>query len=167
MKIREALMQLAKEIKNEIILRLHSSDGINQRTGRNTLIGSNLERSIDVKPVSDNEIVFQIADYYQYIVTGWKRTRRYPGTSHLFIKNLIDWVRRKHITSPFLTQNQIAYILYRQMMYEGREIAPRPFINYDENGDVSKILPFLDDFFDAWADRIYNIIISEIDKHFD
>lgn len=166
MDIREALEELAKQIKNEIILRLHSSVGVNPRTGTNTLIGSDLEKSIDVT-VKDNETLeFQIADYYQYIVTGWRKTGRFPGTAHLFIKNIIEWVRKKHVRMGNMTPNEIAYYLYRRMLIEGRQIAPRPFINYDENGDVSKILPFLDEFFNKWADYVFEAIMTETDKYF-
>ena len=166
MDIREALQELARMVKNEIILRLHSSVGINPRTGTNTLIGSELERSIDVMVVDDSSIEFQIADYYEYVVRGWKRTGRYPGTAHLFISNILDWIRRKNIRIGNLSQNQIAWILYRKMLIEGRDIAPRPFINYDDGDDVSKILPFLDDFFSKWADSVFEMIMEEIDKFF-
>lgn len=166
MEIREALQELARMVKNEIILRLHSSVGINPRTGTNTLIGSDLEKSIDVRVVDENSIEFQIADYYEYVVRGWKRTGRFPGTAHLFIRNILDWIRRKGIRIGNLSQNQIAFILYRKMLIEGRGITPRPFINYDEGDDVSKILPFLDEFFDKWADGVFEIIMDEIDKHF-
>jgi len=166
MDVKKALDELAKEIKNEIILRLHSSVGINRKTGTNTLIGSELEKSIDVRVEGDNALVFQIADYYQYIVTGWRRTGRYPGTARLFIKNVTDWVRRKNIRIGNLSQNQIVWVLYKRMIIDGNEIAPRPFIEYDPDEDVSKILPFLDEFFSKWADSVFNIITSEIDKYF-
>ena len=166
MEVKEALQELARMVKNEIILRLHSSVGINPRTGTNTLIGSDLEKSISVDVVSENMIVFQIADYYEYVVRGWKRTGRFPGTKDKFIKNITDWVRRKHITLGKMTQNQIVFYLYKRMLIDGREIAPRPFIEYDPNDDVSKILPFLDDFFDKWADMVFDLITNDIDNFF-
>ena len=166
MDLQKELRILAKQIENEIILRLHSPVGVNPRAGRNTLIGSDLERSIKVEAVSDELIVFQIADYYEYIVRGWKRTGRFPGTASQFIKNITDWVRRKHIRLGNMTQNQIVYYLYKRMLIDGREIAPRPFINYDENGDITKILPFLDDFFDKWADWVFDKIMYDIDNFF-
>ena len=166
MEIDKALKELARMVKNEIILRLHSSVGINPRTGTNTLIGSDLEKSIDVTVINETTLEFQIADYYEYVVRGWKRTGRYPGTANLFIKNILDWIRKKNIRIGNLSQNQIAFILYRKMLIEGRQITPRPFINYDENEDVSKILPFLDDFFDKWSDWVFDAIMSEIDKYF-
>lgn len=166
MDLRQALQQLANEVKEEIIRRLHSNIGINPRTGTNTLVGSNLEKSIDVTAKNDDTIVFQIADYYEYIVSGWRRTGRFPNTAHLFIRNITEWVRRKGVRLGNMSQNQIVWYLYKRMILEGRQIAPRPFINYDPEGDVSKILPFLDDFFERWADNIFNKITEDLDKYF-
>lgn len=167
MDLKKELEILARQIENEIILRLHSPVGINPRTGTNTLIGSELERSISVDAVDENMIVFQIADYYEYIVRGWKKTGRFPGTAHLFVRNITDWVRRKHIRLGNMTENQIVWYLYKRMLIDGREIAPRPFIEYDENDDISKILPFLDEFFEKWADLVFEKIMYDIDKFFE
>lgn len=166
MDLKKALQELAKQIKDEIIRRLHSDVGINPRTGTNTLVGSNLEKSIDVNATGDNEIVFKIADYYQYVVTGWKRTGRYPGTKELFIKNIRDWIVNKNITMGDMSQNQMIWYMYKRMLIDGRQIAARPFIEYDPNDDVSKILPFLDDFFSKWADKVFDMILKETDKFF-
>ena len=168
MELQQALQELAKQVKEEIIRRLHSRVGINPRTGSNTLIGSNLERSIEVKAEDENSIVFQIADYYEYIVSGWRRTGNFPGTAHLFIRNVTNWVRKNNIRLGNMTENQIVWYLYKRMLIEGREIKPRPFIEsgYDNNEDPSKILPFLDDFFDKWADKVFNKITEELDKQF-
>lgn len=158
------LQILANMVKDEIIARLHSNVGINPRVGKNTLVGSELEKSIQVQPTDDG-IVFQIADYYEYIVHGFKRTGRFPHTYHLFIKNITEWVRRKNIHIGIMTQNEIVYYLAQKMIVEGREIAPRPFINYDPD-DMSKVLPFLEDFFDRWADKVFNDIIEGLNEYF-
>ena len=166
MDLREALNDLAQMIKIEIIERLHSNLGVNQRAKGNTLIGSNLETSIDVRVTGENALVFQIADYYRYIVTGWKRTHSHPGTLDLFLDHINKWVSRKNIRLGNMTQAQIVWYLYKRMIVEGMEIAPRPFINYDENGDVSKILPFLDEFFENWSKKIFEGIIEDLNKVF-
>lgn len=168
MDLREALRELAEMVKDEIIARLHSPIGINRRTGSNTLIGSDLEKSIDVRPESDNEIVFEIADYYEYIVSGWRRTGNFPGTAHLFVENITNWVRKKGIRLGSMTENQIVWYLYKRMLIEGRQIAPRPFINsgYNNNEDPSKILDFLDDFFEKWADKVFETITEDLNKYF-
>lgn len=158
------LQELAKMVKSEIIARLHSPIGINPRTGTNTLVGSNLEKSISVEATEDG-IVFQIANYYEYIVHGFKRTGRFPGTFSKFIKNITKWVREKNIRLGKMTQNQIVFYLAKKMIIDGREIAPRPFINYDDS-DMSIVLPFLDEFFDRWADMLFERITEDLDNFF-
>lgn len=160
MDVQRALQELAEDIKNEVLRRLRSPIGINPRTGTNTLVGSELEASIDAYPQGDNAIVFQIADYWVYVVTGWRRTGNYPCTAHLFIKNVTDWVRRKHIRLGNMTQNQIVWYLYKRMLIEGRQIAPRPFIEYGESAD--EILPFLDEYFNEWANRLFEGLMNEL-----
>lgn len=168
MDLKQALDELAKEIKDEIIRRLHSNVGVNRRTGTNTLVGSNLEKSIDVRVDSNDGLVFQIADYYEYIVNGWRRTGNFPNTAHLFIKNITDWVRRKGVRLGSMTENQVVWYLYKRMIIDGRQIAARPFINsgYNNDEDPSKILPFLDDFFNKWADKVFDLIMKDTDKYF-
>lgn len=162
-KLTKALAQLASDVKKEILRRIDRY-GYNERAGRNTLKGSDLERTMDVKVMKDDEIVFQIADYYQFIVRGWQRTGNYPGTMRLFVENITKWVRKNGIQSPDKTENQIVWAVIKSIWMRG--IKPRPFINWDENDDVSVILPFLDDFFEKWADDVFKLIIQEIDKNF-
>lgn len=164
MDAKAALTELANDIKREILRRMSSDVGINPRTGTNTLVNSSLYHSVDVYPRSENTIIFQIADYYEFVVRGWAHTGRYAGTKQQFLYNLLLWVRRKHIRFGDLSENQIVYLVYRKINEE--LIAPRPFINYDPQGDLSKILPFLDDYFETWADNIFNKITEELDKYF-
>lgn len=168
MELIKALQELANDIKEEIIRRMHSSIGVNPRTGENTLEGSRLEKSIEVYPEFEDTIIFEIADYYEYVVSGWRRTHRLEGTVDQFIRNITDWVRRKHVRMGNLTETQIVWYLYKRMLIEEREIKPRPFIEsgFYNNEDPSKILPFLDDFFDKWANKVFEEIISDIDKYF-
>lgn len=160
---RTALKQLAQMVKEEILRRIQQY-GVNPRAGRNTLIGSDLEKSIKVEPRGDDEIVFQIADYYEHVVLGWKRTGRYPGTMRLFVENLTKWVRKNGITFAGRTENQVVWAILKSIWMRG--IAPRPFLHFDENGDPSIIIPFLDDYFDKWSDLVWNQIIEELDKYF-
>lgn len=168
MDIRNALQELADDVKKEIIRRMHSPIGVNPRVGRNTLIGSELEASVNVTAVSETTIVFEIADYYEYVVSGWRKTGNFPNTAHLFIRNITDWVRRKGVRLGTMTESQIVWYLYKRMLIEGRNIKPRPFIEsgYNNDEDPSKILNFLDDFFDTWADKVFELITTDIDKHF-
>ena len=162
-KLSKALSELAVDIKKEILSRMRKY-GFNERAGRNTLVGSDLEKSVDVKVVDDNTLAFEIADYYEFVVRGWKRTGNYPGTMGRFIENLTAWVRKNGIQSKDKTENQIVWAILKSIWMRG--IEPRPFINWDENEDVSVILPFLDDYFDKWADNVFKLITDELDKYF-
>lgn len=162
MKLDKALKELANSIENEILRRLRSHIGINPRTGTNTLEGSELERSIKVSTDNVDTVTLELADYYEYVVLGWRRTGRFPNTTLQFINNIMDWVRRNNVHLGDLTANDIAWVLYRKMIIEGREIAPRPFIEYSEEGDMEVMLPFLDDFFEKWAEDLFEAILNEI-----
>ena len=59
-----------------------------------------------------------------------------------------------------MTQNQIVWYLYKRMLIEGRQIAPRPFIEYGESAD--EILPFLDEYFNEWANRLFEGLMNEL-----
>ena len=88
MDVKEAFMLLAEAVKRLIADRINKY-GVNHRIEKNTLKGSNLESSIEVTPEEDG-ITLQIADYWEFIARGWKRTGNYPGTMRLFVKNIND-----------------------------------------------------------------------------
>lgn len=75
---RVLLHRLANDIKEEILNRMASPIGVNPRLGENTLLNGDIYKSVDVYPKDENTIVFEIADYYEYIVKGWKHTHRLP-----------------------------------------------------------------------------------------
>lgn len=176
LKIRDALTELANEVKKEILRRMASDIGINKRTGTNTLVGSGLYYSVDVYPRSDTTLIFQIANYYQWVVTGWYRTKKGPGTFQEYLFSIRDWIRRKHIRwqkhtkhgMVDLTENEMMWALAKAMFNPKKpySIAPRPFINYDPEGDLEVILPFLEKFFEDWADNVFEKIMEETDKFF-
>lgn len=173
MDLRKALQELADKIKEEIARRI-SAYGTNSR-GENTLKGSNLEASIDVKVVSDDELVFQIADYYQAIVLGWHGfTGRYPHTWSDAIDKISKWAVKHGLVGEGKNANQVAYAIFKAIQKRG--IQGRPFLGVDTQsgerigepavGDPSIVLPFLDKFFDEWSDKVFEDIISELNKYF-
>lgn len=159
MDIQKALKELSKEIKDEIMRRVWE-EGVNPKTGTNTLIYSDLIKDMEVKPISDNTIVFQIADYYMFVVLGWRRTGNWGGGIAPFINNIIDWMRKKNVHSDKLTDNELAWRIVKNIFKGG--IMARPFINYDPEGDPLVVLPFLEDFFEKWADDIFEELMNEI-----
>lgn len=190
MNIKAALTELSEQIKNEIRRRMASDIG-NNKNGVNTLVGSGLYNSVDVYPRSDTTIVFQIADYFLYVVRGWERTKKGDGTFREYLLNIDQWIRRKgiqwkkkdkngNLTNIDMTQNEMVWALAKAMFNEEKryKIPPRPFIAYDPNNDtkpnynvtlnsnIEEILPFLEKFFEDWADNVFDEIMKETDKYF-
>lgn len=163
MDAKKALQELAAMIKSEIMNRVWE-EGVNPKTGTNTLISSDLIQTMKVEAVSENEIVFQIADYWEYVVLGWRRTHRFEGTFTQFINNILKWMQKKNVHSPNIKDNNLAWAIAINIMNGG--LMPRPFINYDKDGDPAKILPFLDKMVDEWLDIVLNKITEELDKYF-
>lgn len=179
MDLKKALQELAQMIKNEVLRRMESNIGVNPRTGENTLVGSDLYKSVDVYPVGENRLVFQIASHYEYVVKGWKFNRG-DGTFNQYLININEWIRRKGISWTYktgkkkghtMTQSDMVWALANRMFNKSLEKPPytikaRPFINYDEHHDIEKILPFLNEFFERWADEIFEEVCNELDKYF-
>lgn len=165
--ISKAFKELAEEIKQEVRRRMESDVGVNQRVHRNTLVGSELYKSVDTT-VKGNEITFMIADHFEYVVKGWERTGQGNGTFQDYLLAIRDWIRRKNIKWGDYTENEMMWILAKRMFSKTNHyrIQPRPFINWDKNGDVSKILPFLDKIIDEWFDGVFQLIITDLEKYF-
>lgn len=164
MDIQNALRELADKIKEEILRRMESPIGINPRVGQNTLIGSDLYDSVDVRVMNDDTLVLSILQHWEYVSLGWRHTGRFPNTMDLFVRNIIDWIRRKGIHFQGRTENSMAWAIVKNILRSG--IKARPFLIYDPEERPDVIMPFLDAFIDEFFDDVYNGICAEIDVHF-
>ena len=165
--LKQAFQELADAIKKEVLRRMESNVGVNPRVGRNTLVDSDLYKSVDTK-ANENTITFLIASHFEYVVKGWKRTGHGEGTFQDYLLAIKDWIRRKNIRWGDYTENEMMWILARKMfsVKDPYIIQPRPFINYDKDGDISKILPFLDKMIDEWFEHLFEMIISYLTNFF-
>lgn len=165
--IHKALQDLADEVKAEILRRLRSPIGVNPRAKENTLIGSNLEASIELYPNETSDgLVFEIADYFSY-VTGGRGPGMKPPPAGTF-NSILSWVHRKHIEFDDITdENKIAWMVYNSIKTKG--IPKRPFIGADKKDekDASQVITFLTKYYNRWADEFFGTIMKEIDKHFE
>lgn len=162
MSVEEALRELATAVKRIVNYRIKKY-GINPKTGSNTLEGSNLQQSLEVYPI-ENGIELQIAQQWEYVALGWHRTGRFPGTMSQFVKNIDDWVRRKGIRIGNLKQSQIVWCIIKSIWMRG--IEPRPFMIYDEEGDLTNMLPEVDAYIDTWFNHLFEAIMEETNKYF-
>ena len=162
MDLKIAFQELAEAVKRIINDRI-SRYGYNERARKNTLEGSELQKSINVKPI-EYGIELQIANYWEYVSLGWKRTGRFPDTYSQFVENIDKWVTNKNIRLGDLTQSEIVYYVIKQIWENG--IKARPFMVYDADGDLTKMLPELNDYIDKWFDDLYDKIMEDTDKYF-
>ena len=162
MDVKTALMELAEAVKRILNDRIRTY-GINPKTGQNTLEGSELQKSITVTATEDG-IALQIADYWEFIARGWKRTGNYPGTMRLFVRNIDEWVRRKGIRVGNLKQSQIVWAIIKNIWDKG--LRERPFMIYEEDGDLTKMIPELDKYMDTWFEHLYDAIMADINDYF-
>lgn len=156
------MMELAEAVKRILNDRI-TKYGTNPKTGQNTLEGSELQKSIQVT-VTEDGIALQIADYWEFVARGWKRTGNYPGTMRLFVRNIDEWVRRKGIRVGNLKQSQIVWAIIKNIWDKG--LRERPFMIYEEDGDLTKMLPELDKYMDTWFEHLYDAIMADIDNYF-
>lgn len=162
MDLQKAFKELAEEVKMILKYRIVHY-GVNQKTGTNTLQGSELEASIEIKP-TENGISLQIADYWEFVALGWRRTHRFEGTMNQFVRNIDDWVRRKGISVPNMTQSQLVFVIIRNIMNYG--LRERPFMVYDEEGDLSKMIPELENIMDDWFETLFAAITEDLNNYF-
>lgn len=162
MDIKSALNELALAVERIVNDRIRRY-GINPKTGTNTLEGSDLQHSLDVQP-TENGIELQIASYWEYVALGWHRTGRFPNTMSKFIRNINDWIRRKGIRLGNMTQSQMTYIIIKNIMTLG--LRERPFMIYDKDGDLEKMIPELNAYMDKWFEQLFNEIMSDTDNFF-
>lgn len=165
--VHKALIELCEKIESILAKRIEQY-GVNPRAnGENTLKGSELEKTIEVIPQEDG-IALHIADYWEYVARGWRRTgqSKERGLYH----ELVLWALRKHIILDGMTQNEsavrIAEITWFNMIVNKRTIKARPFMRYDKEGDLEKMIPQLKAYMGKWFDDLYARIISELDKYF-
>lgn len=160
MTVKEALQELANSIKQIIEQRIMEY-GVNPKTGTNTLHGSDLEKSIKVRPI-EYGIELQIADYWEHISLGRKPS---PSSFNILVNKVLQWVKEKHITAKGKTQNDIAWAIAKSIAEQG--IKPRPFLVYDEEGDLTRMIPQLSQLMDEWFDELFDIITLQLDKYFE
>lgn len=144
----EILAEDAKEIVRTV---MESEMGINEKTGTNTLIGSNIYNELEAMTDSDNLDIIRILvnDYIDYI-EGGRSAGTFPPPSVI-----ANWCQRKGIPSD----NRTVYLICRSICENG--IAPRPLFEGD-NG----VWAFVDAYIDDWCDMLFNTLTEHLDNYF-
>ena len=159
MDVKTALNELADMIKAEI----------QDRMRKYKLQNSDLYKTMDVKVVNDTTLSIELADYFINVIRGRKPTvrewipdRKHDNKGSKLFEAVLKWVHENNIRIGGGDENMAAWIVYRSIMENG--VKPRPFLNDSEG--IDEMMPFLDDYFNKWADDIFEKITEQLDKYF-
>lgn len=153
------LAKIIQEITNDIVKGakdiMASDVGINQKVGKNTLVGSNLYRQISTQFKQDDNIVINLFfnHYIEFIESGRmpKKGKRPP------VFEIAKWLRRKHIVSSNENIMKVAYAV--------------SYVIWRDGYKARKILEALDKYVDSgfenkYADMIFDALFKEVDDYF-
>lgn len=149
MEISKIIMEFSKDIMALVRMVMESNVGINSKVGVNTLVNSNIYKTLSVKATNDGDLVFDIIlnDYLVFIENGRRKGAKMPP-----VEPIVRWCKQKGIP----TDNSTIYLIRRAISRDG--IKARPF--------MAHVMEELDREWDGVADEIFNVIIQEIDKFF-
>lgn len=154
------LAKIIQEITNDIVKGardiMASDVGINQKVGKNTLVGSNLYKQISTswKDTGDNVVIDTFFNHYiEFIESGRmpKKGKRPP------VLEIAKWLRRKHIVSSNENIMKVAYAVSYAIWRDGYK--------------SRKIIEALDKYVDSgfenkYADMIFDALFKEVDDYF-
>ena len=154
------LAKIIQEITNDIVKGardiMASDIGINQKVGKNTLVGSNLYRQISTswKETGDNVVIDTFFNHYiESIESG-----RMPKTGDRPpVLEIAKWLRRKHIVSSNENIMKVADTVSNAIWRDGYK--------------ARKVLEALDKYVDSgfenkYADMIFDALFKEVDDYF-
>ena len=92
MEVGKIVMEFSKDLMTLVRMVMESNVGINRKTGSNTLVGSDIYKSLSVKATNDGDLVFDIIlnDYITYIESGRRKGAKFPP-----VAPIVAWARKK------------------------------------------------------------------------
>lgn len=150
MEVGKIVMEFSKDLMALVRMVMESNVGINDKVGRNTLVDSNIYKTLSVKATNDGDLIFDIIlnDYLTFIESGRRKGAKFPP-----VEPIVKWARSRGIP----TDNSTIFLIRRAISRDG--IKPRPFMAY--------VMEEVDrEWDDKLADELFNKIINEIDKFF-
>jgi hypothetical protein len=119
MEISKIVMEFSKEIMDIVRVVMESNLLDNHKVGRNTIIGSDIYKNLQVIAKNDGDLVFDILlnDYLTYIESGRRKGAKMPP-----VEPIVRWARSRGIP----TDNSTIFLIRRAISRDG--IRPRPFM---------------------------------------
>jgi hypothetical protein len=150
MEISKIVVEFSKDLMELVRMVMESNVGINTKVGENTLVGSDIYKTLSVKATNDGDLIFDIVlnDYIQFIESGRRKGAKFPP-----IEPIVRWAKKKGIP----TDNSTIFLIRRAISREG--IRPRPIMAYvfeevDREWDTNL------------SDKLFDKIMEEIDNFF-
>ena len=150
MEIGKIVMEFSKDLMQIVRMVMESNVGINEKVGENTLVKSNIYKTLSVKATNDGDLIFDIIlnDYLTFIESGRRKGAKMPP-----VEPIVRWCKSKGIS----TDNSTIFLIRRAISRDG--IRPRPIMQY--------VFDEIDrEWNDGLADEIFSKIMEEIDKFF-
>jgi hypothetical protein len=149
MNVSSIVMEFSKDIMALVRMVMESNVGINSKAGVNTLVNSQIYKTLSVRATNDGDLIFDIIlnDYLVFIENGRRKGAKMPP-----VEPIVRWARSKGIP----TDNSTIYLIRRAISRDG--IKARPF--------MAHVMEEIDGEWDGVADELFNKIMEEIDKFF-
>ena len=152
-------MLICREIAQDIVkaarMVMASDVGINDKVGKNTLADSDLSRQIDWSIQFGDDVVIQTL--FNYYIQSIEEGRK-PMTGEMPTeKEIIKWMRRKHIVSSNKNIRTVAFFIRRAIWRDGYKA--RPVIKTLSN--KTEVL-----WDEKWAEQLFNRLIKDINDFF-
>ena len=149
MEISKLVMEFSKDIMDLVRVVMESNLLDNRKVGRNTIIGSDIYKTLQVKPTNDGDLIFDIIlnDYLTFIESGRRKGAKFPP-----VEPIVRWARSRGIP----TDNSTIYLIRRAISRDG--IAPRPF--------MATVMEQIDLNMENWYDKLFEEIIKLINEFF-
>jgi len=149
MEISKIVMEFSKEIMDIVRVVMESNLLDNYKVGRNTIIGSDIYKNLQVIAKNDGDLVFDILlnDYLTYIESGRRKGAKMPP-----VEPIVRWARSRGIP----TDNSTIFLIRRAISRDG--IRPRPF--------MATVMEQIDLDMPNWYDKIFDEITKLINDFF-
>ncbi len=149
MEISKIVMEFSKEIMDIVRVVMESNLLDNHKVGRNTIIGSDIYKNLQVISKNDGDLVFDILlnDYLTYIESGRRKGAKMPP-----VEPIVRWARSRGIP----TDNSTIFLIRRAISRDG--IRPRPF--------MATVMEQIDLDMPNWYDKIFDEITKLINDFF-
>ena len=149
MEISNLVMEFSKDIMDLVRVAMESNLLDNHKVGRNTIIGSDIYKALQVKSTNDGDLIFDIIlnDYLTFIESGRRKGAKFPP-----VEPIVRWARSRGIP----TDNSTIYLIRRAISRDG--IAPRPF--------MATVMEQIDLNMENWYDKLFDEITKLINDFF-